>query len=140
MHQRQHLPLHYTQLTALHNSFYQLALESLLPFDLTFSFFPPFCGLAWASPTGLPLLDSCLDDVLLLLFVVEQELVVVVALGELELRLRRCWTSWMFRLFLMSASRFQPNSVLIHLSPGERQSLPTKGMARSVVSESLVHV
>ena len=35
----------------------------------------------------------------------------------------------MFRLFLMSASRFQPNSVLIHLSPGERQSLPTKGMA-----------
>jgi hypothetical protein len=109
---------------------------------LTFSFFPPFCGLAWTSPTGLPLLDSCLDDVLLLLFVVELELVVVTALivEELELRWRKCWTSWIFRLFLMSASRFQPNSVLIHLSPGERQSLPTKGMmARSIVSESLVH-
>ena len=43
----------------------------------------------------------------------------------------------------MSASRFQPNSVLIHLSPGERQSLPTKGMALDLslvyLIESLVH-
>ena len=104
---------------------YQLAL-ALESFDLTFSLFPPFCALAWASPTGLSLLDSCLDDVLLLLFVVELELV---ALDDPEPRLRRCWTSWKLRLFLISARRFQPNSVLIHLSPGERQSLPTNGMA-----------
>ena len=136
----------YTAIVVLHNCFiYQLALESPLPFDLTFSFFPPFWGLAWVSPTGLPLLDSCLDDVLLLLLVVELELVVVTTLRleELELRWRRCWTSWMLRLFLMSASRFQPNSVLIHLSPGERQSLPTKGMALDLslvyLIESLVH-
>ena len=73
-------------------SVYLLALLwSLLPFDLTFIFFAPLCGLAsaWPSPTGLSLRESCLDDVLLLTVVELLEL--VPALDEPELaRLRRC--------------------------------------------------